>query len=173
LRSLSRRNTGIPTSYHPISLLCVSFDILERLTYARVESNVAPLFTQEPVGFRHGRSMVDQVTLLTQEIKDSFSAKKNAGAVFVELTAAYDTLSHRCLTFNLLQLLPVSHMVRMIMELVGNRSFTLITGNRKRSRLRRLKNGVVLDLSWNSFTTTSTSLNCKPPCTGRMHMLTT
>ena len=33
-------------------------------------------------------------------------------------------------------------MVRMIMELVRNRSFTLTTGDSKRSRLRRLKNGV-------------------------------
>ena len=30
----------------------------------------------------------------------------------------------------------------MIMEMVGNHSFTLTTGNSKRSRLRRLKNGV-------------------------------
>ena len=34
-------------------------------------------------------------------------------------------------------------MVRMIMELVRNRSFTLTTGDSKRSRLRRLKNGVL------------------------------
>ena len=33
-------------------------------------------------------------------------------------------------------------MVRMIMELVRNRSFTLTTGGSKQSRLRRLKNGV-------------------------------
>ena len=33
-------------------------------------------------------------------------------------------------------------MVRMIMELVQNRSFTLTTGDSKQSRLRRLKNGV-------------------------------
>ena len=32
--------------------------------------------------------------------------------------------------------------VHMIMEMVGNRSFTLTTGNGQRSRLRRLKNGV-------------------------------
>jgi len=32
-------------------------------------------------------------------------------------------------------------MVRMIMEMVGNRSFTLTTGNNQRSRLRHLKNG--------------------------------
>ena len=33
-------------------------------------------------------------------------------------------------------------MVKMIMELVQNRSFTLITGDSKQSRLRRLRNGV-------------------------------
>jgi len=45
-------------------------------------------------------------------------------------------------TCKLLRLLPDRHMVHMIMELVGNRSFTLTIGNVKRSRLRRLKNGV-------------------------------
>ena len=33
-------------------------------------------------------------------------------------------------------------MVKMIMELVRNRSFTLTTGDSKQSRLRHLKNGV-------------------------------
>ena len=33
-------------------------------------------------------------------------------------------------------------MVKMIMELVRNQSFTLTTGDSKQSRLRRLKNGV-------------------------------
>jgi len=62
--------------------------------------------------------------------------------VFVDLTAAYDTVWYRGLTCKLLQLLPDRHMVRMIMEMVGNHSFNLTTGNGKRSRLRRLKNGV-------------------------------
>jgi len=34
---------GDPKSYLPISLLCVSFEILERLIYARVESIIDPL----------------------------------------------------------------------------------------------------------------------------------
>jgi len=61
--------------------------------------------------------------------------------VFVDLTAAYDTVWYRGLTCKLLQFLPDRHMVRMIMEMV-NHSFNLTTGNGKRSRLRRLKNGV-------------------------------
>ena len=52
------------------------------------------------------------------------------------------TLWHRGLTFKLLQFLSDRHMVRMIMEMVGDGSFTLTTGNGIRSRLRCLKNGV-------------------------------
>jgi len=50
------------------------------------------LLPQEQAGFQHGRSAIDQVTRLTQDIEDSFSAEKKAGAVFVDLTAAYDTV---------------------------------------------------------------------------------
>ena len=101
------------------------------------------LLPKEQAGFRPGKSTVDQVVLLTQNIEDSFEAKKKNGAVFVDLTAAYDTVWHRGLTCKLLRLLPDKHMVRMIMELVRNRSFTLTsTGESKQSRLRRLKNGI-------------------------------
>ena len=65
--------------------------------------------------------------------------------MFVDLTAAYDTVWHRSLTCKLLRLLPDRHMVRVIMELVQNQSFTLTTGDSKQSRLRRLKNGVPLE----------------------------
>jgi len=65
------------------------------------------LLLQEQAGFQHGRSTVDQVTLLTQHNEHSFSAKKKVGAVFVDLTAAYDTVWHRGLICKLLQLLPV------------------------------------------------------------------
>ena len=133
---------GDPKSYRPISLLCVPYKILERLIYARVEPLIDPLLPKEQAGFRRGKSTVDQVVLLTQNIEDSFEAKKKAGAVFVVLTAAYDTVWHRGLTCKLLRLLPDKHMIKMIMELVRNRSFTLTTGDSKQSRLRRLKNGV-------------------------------
>ena len=134
---------GDPKSYRPISLLCVPYKILERLIYTCVEPLIDPLLPKEQAGFRRGKSTVDQVVLLTQNIEDSFKAKKKAGAVFIDLTAAYDTVWHRGLTCKLLRLLPDKHMVKMIMELVRNRSFTLTsTGDSKQSRLYRLKNSV-------------------------------
>ena len=111
---------GEPKSYRPISLLCVPYKILERLIYARVEPLINPLLPKEQAGFQRGKSTIDQVVLLTQNIEDSFEAKKKAGAVFIDLTAAYDTVWHRGLTCKLLRLLPDKHMVKMIMELVRN-----------------------------------------------------
>jgi len=67
---------GDPKGYRPISLLCIPFKILERLIYARVDPIIDPFRPREQTGFRHGRSIVDHVTLLTQDIGDSFSAKK-------------------------------------------------------------------------------------------------
>ena len=133
---------GDPKSYWPISLLCVPYKILERLVYTCVEPLIDPLLPKEQAGFRRGKSTVDQVVLLTQNIEDSFEAKKKADAVFIDLTAAYNTVWHRGLTCKLLRLLPDKHMVKMIMELVQNRSFTLTTGDSKQTSLRRLKNGV-------------------------------
>ena len=126
---------GDPKSYQPISLLCVPYKILERLIYACIEPLINPLLPKEQAGFRHGKSTIDQVVLLTQNIKDSFEAKK-AGAIFVNLTAAYDTVWHHCLTCKLLRLLSDKHMVKMIVELVRNQSFTLTTGDSKQSRLQ-------------------------------------
>ena len=45
---------GDPKSYCPISLLCVTYKILKRLIYARVETIINPLLPQEQAGFRQG-----------------------------------------------------------------------------------------------------------------------
>ena len=41
------------------------------------------------------RSTVDQVTLLTQNIEDSFQQNEKAGLVFLDLPAAHDNVWHR------------------------------------------------------------------------------
>ena len=73
---------GDPKSYRPISLLCVPYKILERLIYTRVETLVDPLLPKEQAGFRRGKSTVDQVVLLTQNMEDSFEAKKKGCRIF-------------------------------------------------------------------------------------------
>ena len=115
------------------------FMILEHLIHSRIEPVIDSQLPPEQAGFHHGRSRVDQVTLLTQHLEDSFEAKKKAGAVLVDLMAAYDIVwQHRGLTCKLLHLLLDKHMIQMIMELVLNLSFILKTDSQQ-SRLRGLK----------------------------------
>ena len=114
-----------PKSYRPISLLCVPFKILERLIHSRIDPVVDPQLPREQAGFRRGRSTVDQVILLTQDIEDSFQHNEKAWVVFLDLTAAYDTVWHRGLHLKLLRIIPDRHMVGFIMEMLSNRSFVV------------------------------------------------
>ena len=119
---------GDPMSYRPISLLCVPCKILERLIYAGDKPLIDPL--------------------LTQNIEDSFENKKKAGAVFIDLTAAYDTVWHRGLTCKLLRLLPDKHMVRIIMKLVRNWSSPLPPVTASKAGYAVLKTAFLRDRSW-------------------------
>ena len=101
---------------------------LRGLSTPAVDPLINPMLPQEETGFRRGKSTVDQVVLPTQ---------KKGRAVFVDLTAAYDTVWYRDLTCKLLELPPDKHIVRIIMKFVRNQSFTLTTGDSKQSRLQR------------------------------------
>ena len=131
-----------PKSYRPISLLCVPFKILEMLIHSRIDAVVDPQLPREQAGFRRGISTVDHVTLLTQDIEDSFQHNEKAGVVFLDLTAACDTMWHRGLHLKPLMTIPDRHMVGFIMEMLSNRSFVVHTSDGQRSRLRIMKNGV-------------------------------
>ena len=93
-------------SYRPISLPYVPYHILKRLICARVKSIINPLLYREQAVFRRGKFTVDEVVRLTQNIEDFLEAKKNAGALFVDLKAAYDTVWHRGIICKLLRFLP-------------------------------------------------------------------
>jgi len=56
---------GYPKSYRLISLLCVPLKILEKLIYTRIDPLIDPLLPREQASFLHGKSTVDQATLLT------------------------------------------------------------------------------------------------------------
>ena len=132
-----------PKGYRPISLLCVPYKILERLLHAHLDPVIDPKLPKEQAGFRRGKSITDQVTLLTQDIENSFQRGEKAGVVLLNLTAAYDTVWLHGLHLKLLQMTPDRHMVGFIMEMLSNRSFILHTSDSQHSRLRRLKNGVL------------------------------
>ena len=65
----------------------------KRIIYVKIEPIVDPLLPHEQAGFRHRRSTLDQTTrILSQENEDRFLSKKKTGVMFVDFTAADDTV---------------------------------------------------------------------------------
>ena len=93
-------------SDRPISLLSVSFKILERLIFQRISPEVEVILQVQQAGFRTGRSTCDQVLALTTFIENGFQKQLKSGAVFLDLSAAYNTVWHTCLLVKVSRALP-------------------------------------------------------------------
>ena len=130
-----------PKSYRPISLLCIPFNLMERLILNRIKHTVEAYIPHEHAVFREGRSTTDQVTLLTEDIEAGFQRKEKCGVVLFDLSAAYGTVWHRGLKLKLLKVIPDKSLVNFIMNMISSRSFVLYPSEEK-SKRRFLKNGV-------------------------------
>ena len=86
-----------PKNYRPISFLCHTYKLYERLIINRVSLLLEQHLIKEQVGFRPGKSCTSQLLNLTQHIKDGYQRGMITGAAFVDLSAAYDTVNHRIL----------------------------------------------------------------------------
>ena len=124
---------------YPISLLCILYKLYERLIMTRIKPSVEKQLTRDQAGFREGRSCCGQVLNLTQYIEDGFECCMVTGAVFVDLTTAYDTVNHRALLTKVAKIIKNKHTVRIIESLLSNRRF-FVEMDGKQSRWRCQKN---------------------------------
>ena len=77
---------------------------MERLLLNRLSPFVEEHLIEHQAGFRSGKSTTAQLLNLTQQIENGFPKKKITGAVFVDLTAAYDTANQRRLLTKVLDM---------------------------------------------------------------------
>ena len=135
------KDAAASKSYWPISLLCHTHKLFERLILTRLVDIADPSLIKEQAGFRPRKSCVGQLLTLTQHIEDGFQKGTITGAVFVDLSAAYGIVNHRRLLHKILGMTRNSHLTRMVQCLIQNRRFHVeLLG--KRSRWRKQKNGL-------------------------------
>lgn len=130
-----------PKSYRPISLLCHTFKLFERLILNRLTVTIDPTLIPEQAGFRPGKSCTSQVLNLTQFIEDGFERGMVTGAVFVDLSAAYDTVNIKKLLSKVSSATNDPTFVSLLSELLRNRRFCVHLHGKK-SRWRCQKNGL-------------------------------
>ena len=83
------------TSYRPISLLCPAAKVLEALIIPSINEFLSPAKNQH--GFRPRHSATSSLLQLTTDIETGFNQRKphyRTVCVAIDLTAAFDTVSH-------------------------------------------------------------------------------
>ena len=130
-----------PESYRPIALLCCGFKLLERIVLSRIQPILDPHIPLDQAGFRHQRDTTEQVLALTSSIEASFENKLKTGAVFVDLSAAYDTVWHTGLMCKLSNIIKCRATLRLLHKMTGKRFFSVCIGQQT-SKCRTVSNGV-------------------------------
>ena len=84
---------------------------------------------------------MSQLLNLTKHIEDGYEKRLITGAVFVDLSAAYDTVNHRRLLSKVLEMIGDVHLTDLIRTMLESRHFFVVL-NGKKSRWRRQRNGL-------------------------------
>jgi len=129
------------SNYRPISLLSVCYKLLERLALQCISPTVEGLLSPDQAGFGKGRSTCDQIdcTALTTFIENGQQNLKT-GAVFLDLTAPYDTLWHTGLLYKLSKCM-LYWLTRLVGLLLRDRRFRVHMDN-DTSSWRPQRNGL-------------------------------
>ena len=84
------KDSAIPTSYRPISLLCHTYKLYERIILNRIAPTIEKHLIEEHAGFRPGKSCTSQLLNLPQHIEDGYQESMITGTAFVDLSAVYE-----------------------------------------------------------------------------------
>lgn len=130
-------------NYRPISLITNFAKIFEKILCQRLTSffNKTDVLSSEQYGFREDRSTNDAILDLTTNIYKALDAKNPSLAVFVDLSKAFDTVSHNQLLHMLerLGVRGVSH--KLLASYLSQRSQYVRIGN-SASRSSEIQYGV-------------------------------
>ena len=137
------KDSSIPKNYRPISLLCHTYKLYERMILNRIAPTIEQHLIKEQAGFRSGKSCTSQLLNLTQHIEDGYEEGMITGTAFVDLSAAYDSVNHRLLIQKLYNTTLDSQLCRVIQNLMSDRRL-YVELNNERSRWRIQLQGSVL-----------------------------
>ena len=127
------KDSGIPKSYIPISLVCHMYKLYERPIKNRIAPSVDRHLINEQAGFRHGESCCSRLLNLTQHIRHDYQRGMIAGAAFVDLYAAYDTVNYRVLirkVYDFTHDIPLCRVIHNMLS--GRRLYVELNNDRSR-----------------------------------------
>ena len=137
------KDSALPSSYRPISLLDFLGKILERLLLARLNPllNSSDRIHYEQFGFKSHHSTKEPLLRLTSFIQEGFQSKEHTVATFLDIEQAFDRVWHGGLIFKLSALQIPDVYIQLIADYLRNRTFRVRHGGFL-SDLHRIEAGV-------------------------------
>ena len=117
------KDSTMPKNYKPITLLCHTYKLYERMILNRIAPVVEQRVIKEQAGFMTGKSCTSQLLNLTQHTEDGYQRGMTSVAAFVDLSAAYDTVNHIILIQKLYNITQDSPLCRVIQNMLSSRRF--------------------------------------------------
>ena len=114
------KDSSIPKNCRPISLLCHTCKLYERMMLNRIAPAIEQHLIKEHAGFRSGKSCTSQLLNLAQHSEDGYEEGMITGTAFVNLSAAYNTVNHRLLIQKLYNTMLESQRCRVIQNLLSD-----------------------------------------------------
>ena len=88
-------------NYRAVSILSNTSKIFERLMFKQISEYFEPILSKFQCGFRRGFSALHCLLAMLEKWKLDVHNKRNFSALFLELSKAFDCLSHDLLLTNL------------------------------------------------------------------------
>ncbi|KAG5852664.1 hypothetical protein ANANG_G00064980 [Anguilla anguilla] len=136
------KDASDPSSYRPIALTSVLCKIMERMITNRLVYFLESkgLFANFQNGFRNGRSTMESVTVLDQDIKKAFDSKEIVVSVFLDIEKAYDSLWKEGLMIKIYDLGVRGRTFNWIKDFLMKRTIQVQVGG-KSSKIVEIGNG--------------------------------
>lgn len=112
-----------PNNYRPISLLPLMGKVLEKLLKNQIDDYLVAnsILNESQFGFRRGKSTASAINELVSYIYGGFECKLMTGAVFCDLSKAFDCVSHSILLNKLTYYGFSDHSVSLLTSYLTNR----------------------------------------------------
>jgi hypothetical protein len=143
------KDPALPSSYRPISFLDTIGKLFEKILLARILHEVSErgLIRDEQFGFRSRHSTSLQLDRLVERIIRNFGEKRLTGAVFLDVTKAFDTVWIDGLLYKLTLLNFPSYIAHTISSYLLGRtfeaSFQTATSSRRSMRAGVAQGGLI------------------------------
>jgi len=154
-----------PNEYRPITLLSITYKILERLLLNRIEVFIDEVIPVNQAAFRKNRGCEEQALALSSFIENGFQKKLKTFVCFIDMSSAYDTVWCDRLVYKFMNTIKCKKLSKLLRNMLSNRYFQ-VNIKEKKSRWRFLNNGliqgsVLSPILFNLYTNDELDLQCK------------